>query len=114
MKHGLGGVALRGLDVNATGRGGPLMPARLGLRYVPPFRLLHLMAGPAAGAGVACAGATALVVRDGVFEVAVFRVAVACGESAGVVADLHQVAEAVVWLVGAGFVAVVARERRHR
>src|ERR1700759_1400748 len=106
MKHGVGGVALRGLDVNATGRGGPLMPARPGLRYVPPFRLLHLMAGPAAGAGVACASATTLVGRHSVFEVAVFGVAVAGREGAGVVTDLHQVTEAVIRLVGAGFVAM--------
>jgi hypothetical protein len=48
-----------------------------------------------------------------VFEVAVLRMAVAGRERAGVITHLDLVAEAVIWLVGMGFVAVLAPERWH-
>src|SRR5690348_14503023 len=72
------------------------------------------MAGAAAGAGVACAGSAALVVRDGVLEVRLAGVAGAGWEGALVIPDLDQVAQGVVWLVGVRLVPVVAVERRDR
>src|ERR1700728_4989932 len=66
------------------------------------------------GAGIAGTRSSALVVRDGVFEVGFSRVAGAGRERTVPVADLDQVAEGVVGLVGVRLVGVVAREGGHR
>src|ERR1700742_735363 len=72
------------------------------------------MAGTAACSGVAGAGPAALVVRARVLEVRLAGMPAARRERAGAVADLHQVAEPLAWLVALRHVAVVAVERRHR
>jgi hypothetical protein len=71
------------------------------------------MARAAAGARVAAAGPSALVVRGGVLEVALPRESRARRERASPVADLHEVTQLVVRLVRVGLVPVVALERRH-
>ena len=75
------------------------MPTGPGLGDGPAFGLLDLVAAPAACCAVAGAGAAALVMWDGVLEVAVAGVPGAGREGALAVADLHQVAEGVAGLV---------------
>jgi len=84
-----GGVVLRRLGVRPARRGLPLVPAWPWLGDLPARRLLDLVARAAAGPGIATTGAAALVVGDGVLEVALFSVAIARRERAGVIADLN-------------------------
>ena len=78
-----------------------MVPAGFGLGDFPAGCLFDLVAGAGACAGVAAARSSALVVGDGVLEVGLSRVAGAGRQGALVVADLDQVAEHVVGLVGA-------------
>jgi hypothetical protein len=75
---------------------------------VPAFGLLYFVAAPASGVGVAGAGLSALVIGGGVLEVRFTGMPGAGGEGAFAVADLDQVAEGVVGLVGMRLMAVVA------
>src|SRR5215469_8166409 len=86
----LGGVPPGLLDVGATGRGGPDVPAWLGLGEGPAGHLLDLVAAAGAGAGVAGVGEPALVIGDGVLEVAVAGGAGAGWPGAIVIADLDE------------------------
>src|SRR5580693_5999910 len=103
-----GGVALGFLGVGAAGWCFPLMPAGFGLSDFPAGCLFDLVAGAASCSGVAGAGPAALVVGDGVLEVGLFGVAGAGRQGALGVADLDQVAEHVVGLVGVRLPPVVA------
>src|SRR5690348_2330411 len=111
---GLGGVPLGFLQVPAADRSCPLVPAGIWLGDVPARRLFDPVAGTAARSGVAGAGPAALVVRARVLEVRLARMPTARRERAGAVADLHQMAEPVAWLVALRLVAMVAVEGRHR
>ena len=101
-------VSLRSLRIGPAPWGAPLVPSRSGLGDCPAGRLLDSMAFSAPGAGVARARPAALVVGHRVFEVALPGVPVAGRERAGLVADLDQVPQLVVGLVGVGLVAMVA------
>src|SRR5262245_48286110 len=76
------------LGVAAAGRGGPLVPAGPGLGDAPAAGLLDPVAAAAARAAVAGAGPAALVVGEGVLEVAAAGVPGAGREGARPVADL--------------------------
>ncbi len=69
-EHSINRVPFRALHINPAGWGLPLVPAWFRLGDGPAGCLFYLVALSAAGAGVACAGSSALVVRDGVLEVA--------------------------------------------
>src|SRR5690242_7797864 len=72
------------------------------------------MAPAAARPRITGAGPPALVVRSGVLEVGFPGGPGAGRERAVAVADLDEVAERVIRLIGMRLVAVVALERRHR
>src|SRR6185312_2280700 len=114
LDSGSGRVPLGFLQVAAPGRSCPLVPAGPWLGDLPPTRLLDPVAGAAARSGVAGAGPAALVVRERVLEVRLARMPATRGERASAVADLHQVAEPVAWLVALRLAAMVAVEGRHR
>ncbi len=63
-------VTLGFLCIYVAGRSFPLMPAGPWLGDFPALRLFHLMTGPAAGAGIAAACTTALIVRNGMLKIA--------------------------------------------
>jgi hypothetical protein len=84
------------------------MPAWLRLGDRPPGHLFDLVASAAAGARVAGTRLSALVVRDGVFEIRLVGWAGAGRECALVVSDLDEAAEPVAWLVGVDLIAMVA------
>ena len=90
------------------------MPAGPGLGDGPPRGLLDPVAFPAARSAVAGAGPPALVVREGVLEVAAAGVPGAGGEGALAVPDLDQVPQRVAGLVAARLVPVVAAGDRDR
>src|ERR1700733_16077582 len=83
-----GWVSLGFLGVGPAAGGFPLVPAGFGLGNFPAGCLFDLVAGAASCSGVARARPAALVVGDGVVEVAVFGVAGAGREGALGVADL--------------------------
>src|SRR5689334_21033737 len=84
------------------------MPARPWLGYLPAFRLLDLMALAASGSGVAAAGPAAFVVRHGMLEVGLRGVPRTGRKGAFPVADLDQVPEGGVGLIGMRFMPVIA------
>src|SRR5262249_45225326 len=79
----LGGVLAGQGGVAAAGGGDPGHDAGAGLGEGPAFGLLAPMAPAAGGAQVAFAGDAAVVVRDGVVEVAAGGGAAAAGPGAG-------------------------------
>src|SRR6201996_2166065 len=93
-------------------RGCPLMPSRFGLADVPAFGLFDLVAGTAAGARVAGARSSAFVVWRRMLKIGFPRVPGTDRESACAVADLDQMAESVIRLIGVRFVPGVPIERR--
>src|ERR1700748_290802 len=90
------------------------MPSRFRLADVPAFGLFDLVAGTTSGTGVARARSSAFVVWRRMLEVGFPRVPGTDRESACAVADLDQMAEGVIRLVGVRLVPVVTIERRDR
>src|SRR5215470_8099186 len=107
-------VSHRALGVAAAGWGGPPVPAGPGLGDGPARGLLDPMASAAARSAVAGAGPAALVVGEGVLEVAAARVPGAGREGALAVPDLDQVPQRVAGPVAVRLVPVVAAGDRHR
>ena len=95
-----GVVRIGGLGVGASGWGGPDEGAWLGLGEVPAGALLEAMVGPAAGAEIAVAGPSALVMGNGVIEVGTVGGLAACRGPAGLVPGCDKFAESWWWPVG--------------
>src|ERR1700739_227976 len=88
------------------------MPSRFGLADVPTFGLFYLVAGATSGTGIACARSSAFVVRRRMLKIGFPRVPGTDRESACAIADLDQMAEGVIRLIGGRLVPVVAIDRR--
>src|SRR5258706_5092175 len=104
----LGQVGVWGDGVGAAVRGGPDQDAGFGLGEVPAAGLLGAVMPPAQGRQIALAGGAALVIGEGVVQVAACGGTSASGEGAGPLPGADEVLEPVRRLVSGSLAAVAA------
>src|SRR5258707_15108278 len=104
----LGQVGVWGDGVGAAVRGGPDQDAGFGLGEGPAAGLLGAVMPPAQRRQIALAGGAALVIGEGVVQVAAGGGATASGEGAGPLPGADQVLEPVRRLVSGSLAAVAA------
>src|SRR5260221_13169153 len=104
----LGQVGVGGDGVAAAVRGGPDQDAGFGLGEVPAAGLFRAVMPPAQRRQITLAGGAALVVGEGVVQVASGCGAAASGEGAGPLPGADQVLEPVRWLVSGTLAEVAA------